>query len=132
MLGFFDPQTGRLRMWRLVSFDTVVVGTVWAIVSGAVSGHGIALVAYPTLLLFNAAIVWRASRRWPRSTSPTKVLRTSALAWLGALAFSIGGVAEVVRFCEVPEVATGIQAAMGVLLSAYAWFLVLRVRGLGG
>ncbi|NDQ56145.1 MAG: hypothetical protein GZ088_03605 [Acidipila sp.] len=123
MKNFIDPKDVKLRMFRIVMLDVIVILLLaWLITVQVVPLYPTVLIGYPTLLAANFLVIWRASRR--RLGLPRKATGIPKLLWFSVALFTTASIVEIVAWTRSPDIRSAVQAIIGTVLAAYAWFLV--------
>jgi hypothetical protein len=123
MSGVVDPKDGKLRIYKIVILDVVVISFLtWLVLSHVASLILVAIIGYPTLLVTNVIVIWRASQR--RVSLPGKTSYMSKLALFALGLYTIGSVVETYYWVKEPNLITTIKALLGILFAGYGWFLV--------
>lgn len=126
MFGLVDPADGAIRLWRLVALDAIVMLILCLLFVWHVVSLSLATVGFPVLLVANVLIIGSALRR--SSARPMKGRRIRKLEWLVVAAFTANSLVHIVISIREPSIRSLVQAVIGVVLAAFAWFFVYRVR----
>jgi hypothetical protein len=126
MLEIICPKDGKVRIFPIIVSNVIVLLLwTWMIMLHVAWLVPTALIVYPTLLIVNVLIIWRASRR--ATNPPAKAIRVSKLAWPGVAMFTISGVVAVYYWIKEPNLRSTTQAIGAILLAGCCWFLVYRL-----
>lgn len=124
---FNNSKDGRAKFLRIVVFNTVWI----CLLIGAISLRRIPI--YPiapifilALFLLNIIIIWRVYRQ-PSGDRGTKA-PISKVAWLGVGGATVVCIALFVAWIRKPDIQSTVQMFIGILIAAYAWFIVRSLR----
>jgi hypothetical protein len=121
-----DSSKGALSLIVIADVVVLLILTV-LVVWGSLPLYPVAAVTYPLLLLANVFLIRAILRSRQGRPRPSKRPGVPKLLWFGACAFTVSGVALIVAWVRDPDdLQSATQAAGGILLAAYAWFLVRR------